>query len=249
MKILYLILGIPKRALVRLYFVLMKYLSKTKYLIRKLHKKIEAKRLNIKFLKPNYVYINKFNSSSVVIDVGCGFDADFSSYMIKKYELTSFGVDPTKKHKDCLEKISQRTKKRFKPVFLAVSSKNGEVLFSESEENVSGSILKDHINVKNDRTSSYKVRSVTVRELMKYLKLKRADFLKLDLEGAEYNLIEKTPSADWKKFDQIFIEFHHHCIDRYTPQDTKKMVNLIKLIGFKIFSIDDHNFLFYKNNK
>jgi len=249
MKVLHLVLTISKKALLKPCLILMKYLGKAKHLIKKPYKKIEAKRLNIKFLKPNYIYINKLNRSSVMIDVGCGFDADFSSYMIKKYELTSFGVDPTRKHKDCLEKISRRTTKRFKPVFLAVSSKNGEVLFSESEENVSGSILKDHINVKNDRISSYKVRSVTVRELMKYLKLKRADFLKLDLEGAEYNLIEKTPSADWKKFDQIFIEFHHHCIDRYTSQDTKKMVNLIKSLGFKIFSIDGHNFLFYKNDK
>lgn len=214
--------------------------------IKKYFREREMRKINIKFVKPNYLFIDKFNCSSTVIDVGCGYDADLSVYLIKEYNLRSFGVDPTRKHAKSLKMLSKKTKDNFQFFPLAVTAENGKLLFNESAENVSGSILQDHINVKQDTISSYEVESVTLNTLLSRLDLIKADYLKLDIEGAEYELITNIDTKILEKFDQIFIEFHHHCIDCYSVDDTKRMVEFLKKRGLKAFTLDNHNYLFYK---
>ena len=52
---------------------------------------------------------------------------------------------------------------------------------------------------------------------------------------------------DLKVFKQIYIEFHHHAIKHYSSKDTNMLVSSICKKGFKSFSLDDNNYLFYKN--
>ncbi|MEI8210011.1 MAG: hypothetical protein WCG16_12450 [Methylococcales bacterium] len=103
----------------------------------------KAKSLGISFHRPNYIYLNKLNSNSTVVDVGCANDPDFSIYVIKKYNCKSFGVDPTKKHFDALKKIESDYKDKFVHLPFALVSKSGKLIFHESKTNVSGSIMDD----------------------------------------------------------------------------------------------------------
>ena len=207
---------------------------------------IQAKYLRITFFPPNYLYRGTFNSTSIIIDVGCGYDADFSIEMIQRYNLRAFGVDPTRKHHDALRSLWKRTGNHFIPIPLAVSADDTEIIFHESNENVSGSIRADHVNVKNDTVHSYLVQSRSLHGLMQYLQLQAADYLKLDLEGAEYELIKKSDSTAFDYFKQVLIEFHHHCIDAYSISDTHEAVMNMRKRGFVPFSFDGHNFLFYR---
>ncbi len=195
---------------------------------------------------PNYYLSkNKFNSDSVIIDVGCGFDADFSVYMIKKYGLKAIGIDPTLKHKESLEKLVKESAGKFTHKTIAISRENGKIIFNESEENVSGSILRDHKNIKNNKIKTYEVESISLGKLPDYLHLHKIQYIKLDIEGAEYDLIEKLKREDLAKYDQIFVEFHHHATD-YSLKDTSEAVRKISGFGFKNFSINNHDFLFYR---
>ena len=78
---------------------------------------------------------------------------------------------------------------------LAVTARDGEIMFNESAENVSGSVLADHTNIRNDHITSYPVESVGLSSLLARLGLSKADYLKLDLEGAEYELLDQ-PDAE-----------------------------------------------------
>ena len=71
------------------------------------------------------------------------------------------------------------------------------------------------------------------------------DYLKLDLEGAEYDLLDTVSAEALSPFDQVFVEFHHHCLERYTEKDTKAVVERLIGTGRTAFSLDDHNYLFY----
>ncbi len=207
---------------------------------------VQARRCGISFFPPNYLYRGAFNADSVIIDVGCGYDADFSMEMIKRYNLRSFGIDPTQKHQDALHILSERTGNLFIPIPLAVSADDTEIIFHESSENVSGSIRTDHVNVKNDTIHSYLVQSRSLHGLMQHLQLQTADYLKLDLEGAEYELIRKSDAIAFDYFKQVLIEFHHHCIDAYSINDTHEAISNMCKRGFIPFSFDGHNFLFYR---
>ena len=218
-----------------------------KYIIEKFRIKMAIKQ-GIKFSEPNYIYLEKFDANSIIVDVGCADDPDFSIFIMNKYHCKCFGVDPTKKHFDALKKVELVYKNKFKHLPYAVATEIGKLVFHESENNTSGSLLGKHTNIKNDLVSSYEVDSINLLGLKRLILHNdgKIDFLKLDLEGAEYNLLENITSVDFNNIDQIFIEFHHHCIEGITLKDTLKLVKKIENFGFKSFSIDNHNFLFYK---
>lgn len=205
-----------------------------------------AQNMGIKLVGPNYTFIDNLNEDSIFIDVGCGFDADFSVYMIERYGFKAYGVDPTRKHKRDLEDLEKKTLNKFKYVPLAVAAEDGEILFNESKENVSGSIIKEHANVRNDTVTEYKVSAVTLRGLLRHLNLQKADYIKLDLEGGEFDLVEKLDVESSRLFDQIFIEFHHHCVPRYSLKDVKRAIAKMESLGFQSFSFDSNNYLFFK---
>jgi hypothetical protein len=62
----------------------------------------KAKKIGITIATPKdtYIYFGNFNPSSIIIDVGYGQDAELSLYLISKYGLKSYGVDPTIKHQN-----------------------------------------------------------------------------------------------------------------------------------------------------
>ncbi len=223
-----------------------KLISKTKRRVSFQIRKNALKQYGLSFLEPNYIFFDKFGPDSVVIDVGCGAEAEFAMHLINTYGLTAFGVDPTLKHQPALEKLEIVSGGNFRHIDKAVSEKSGTLTFHQSEANESGSLLNDHTNVKNDRVKSYEVETLSISELKKLGNRSSIDFVKLDLEGAEFNLLANVSRDDLADIRQIFVEFHHHCITSYNQSDTLRIVNRIMSLGFQSHTIDDHNYLFYR---
>ncbi len=217
---------------------------------RKLKKRfrlIEARRKGFKYEAPNFIFFPNLSSNSVVIDAGCSYEADFSLYMIKHYGLKAYGVDPTLKHRKALAVLEEKYKGNFMHMPLAIGAVDSTLTFYESENNESGSMLKDHVNVRQDKTISYEVEVVTLKSILPKIGVEKIDILKLDLEGAEYDLLHGINKDDLLPFNQIFIEFHHHALKQFNKTDTKRMVERICNLGYKSFSLDDHNYLFYRS--
>jgi FkbM family methyltransferase len=222
-------------------------------IIKKTKKKINLKLWNIFykviFLKPCYVLVDNLSQDSVVVDFGTGNDADFSVLLIEKYGLKGFGFDPTRKHLDSLKKIENSLDGKFKIHNLALSSESKSKIFYESKENVSGSFMEDHTNIKNDTVNSYEVEVIKIGGLLKFLNIEKIDLLKVDVEGEEYKVIPQIKKDFFDKVDQFIVEFHHHCLADYSWQDTMRCVDIIKNFGFKAISLDQINYLFFKSLK
>jgi len=201
------------------------------------------KRLGMTYYDPNYVYFDSFDRSSVVVDVGCGYEAEFSRHMIARHGLKAYGVDPTRKHVPFLAKLVASSGGRFIHLPFAVAREGRVLTFHESRENESGSLLAEHTNVRRDETTSYEVEAVSLAQLKSRIDADEIAFLKLDLEGAEYDLLRDVSSSDLTSIDQLFVEFHHHCTD-HTIAETNAIVARIAAIGFDVFTLDRHNFLF-----
>lgn len=221
-------------------------------LYRKVHRKASIwnrkrrlQREGISFYAPNYIFFERFNASSIVFDVGCGCEAELAMHLIGAFDLRAFGVDPTRKHGPALERLAQASNGRFVHINKAVAPTAGTLVFHQSEENESGSLFDDHTNVQRDQTQSYEVEAVTLQGLHELVGGADIDLLKLDLEGAEYGLLEEVSRTDLIGVKQLFIEFHHHCISRFTEEDTRAVIGRIKAAGMKCHTIDNHNYLFY----
>jgi FkbM family methyltransferase len=206
----------------------------------------QAHRAGLVFIEPNFVYRPDFTTESVVIDAGCSYQADFSLCLMKRYGVRAIGVDPTRKHQDALRRIEVEHPGRFSHVPWAIAATDGTLTFHESRVNESGSLFDDHVNVLHDQTTRYDVEAVTLGTLVSRLGLRRVEILKLDLEGAEYELLERLTLHDLEPFRQLFVEFHHHAVAHVDEADTRRLVKRVADFGFRTFSVDDHNYLFYR---
>ena len=170
-------------------------------------RKFRFKNQGIQFASPNFIFFRPENDKRLtVIDVDCGSLAEFSIHLIDRYGAICFGVDPTEKHKPVLTDLVRKHKDHFIHVPYAICAKNGTLNFFESKVNESGSIMSDHINVVYDEGLSYPIKCLTPKSLLDHLRLDSADILKLDIEGAEYELLEILGLNELLQFKQIFIE-------------------------------------------
>lgn len=206
----------------------------------------KVRRAGLAFEPPNFLYRPDLSPQSVVIDGGCSYQADFSIFLIRRYGLRAFGVDPTRKHAAALRELEAQHPGRFVHVPCAIAAVDSVLTFTESRTNESGSLLQDHVNVVRDDTTSYDVDAVTLQSLLKRIGVDTVDLLKLDLEGAEYELLGSVTSDQLRPFQQVFVEFHHHAVSRFQEADSRRIVQRIMGFGFDAISVDDHNYLFYR---
>tara|TARA_B100001059_G_scaffold77903_1_gene75680 strand:- start:21979 stop:22683 length:705 start_codon:yes stop_codon:yes gene_type:complete len=223
--------------------------KKVIYLYQKAIKYREAESngiIDVENYSNSFVYRKGLDQHSVVIDVGCAEDADLSEFMIDTYSVNCYGVDPTERHFPALKKLEKKWEGKFTHLPFAIGKNNEEITFYESLENQSGSLRDDHTNVLNDQINSYEVQCVTIPSLLEMHEISLVDYFKLDIEGAEYDLIDSLKEGDLDRVDQLFVEFHHHCIPEYNQVDTFSCVKRIESLGFKSFTYDNHNYLFFK---
>lgn len=114
----------------------------------------------------------------------------------------------------------------------ALSDKEGEMILSINPGNVAGSSFV------NDSKSEKM--SVIVRTLDSY-DYKRIDFMKIDVEGFEYNVLlggEKTIATHRPK---ILFEFSPEYYRKNSSSDTMNILRFFKKHGYTLIDLEDNN--------
>lgn len=217
--------------------------------LRKLARLRKVRQMGIAYTPPNFIYWPRLTTDSVVIDGGSSYQADFSILMMERHGAKSYAVDPTRKHLVALEELATRFHGRLVHLPLAIGPEEGVLRFHESDTNESGSLMSDHTNIVNDSVSSYDVRCITLKGLLEEVGCNKIALLKLDIEGAEYPLLNNASGEELSAFEQIFVEFHHHAVSSYDQSDTQHIVSRFSQLGYEHFSLDDHNYLFWKSRR
>ncbi|MGZ4090875.1 MAG: FkbM family methyltransferase [Bacteroidia bacterium] len=130
-------------------------------------------------------YDYELNENSIVIDVG-GYEGDFASEIYSRYRCKIFVFEPVKKYVDILNK-------RFKqnPSIVIVSkglgAKNEQltihVMDEASSYNRSASIHK--------QGAPEKISIIDVKLFFEENTIKHVDLIKINIEGAEYDLLDR----------------------------------------------------------
>ena len=196
---------------------------------------------NIKIVD-DFCYFSSVDKSQVIIDVGCANYPQVGLFFAK-HNYRVILVDPTKKHKESLIKI-QNDYENISYIPSAIGVSDSELVFYESNSKISGSLLANHSNTQTDNLS-YNVEVLSIPTLLNKINESVIGFLKLDLEGAEFELIANSSNEMWSCINQIYLEFHHHCTD-YTYEDTIDCINKLKGFGFNVFKLNPDVFLFYR---
>jgi FkbM family methyltransferase len=179
-----------------------------------------------------------------VLDCGLGDNADFSEEIITRFGARCHGVDPTRKHQASLAAVASRHGDRLRLCPVALAGVTGSMTFYEAADRISGSLFREHMNAKG--AIAYPVRCFTLEDLMGDIGLSQVDLLKLDIEGAEYEVLASIGDEKLAGIGQIVVEFHHYCVPRFLGRDTRNMVERIRRLGFQSYSLDGINYLFFR---
>ncbi|MBT3866172.1 FkbM family methyltransferase [Candidatus Woesearchaeota archaeon] len=106
-----------------------------------------------------------------------------------------------------------------KPYNEAVTSKNGKIKFFLHDRGSGGNSMFDELTT-SEREGSIEVKSINLPSILKENKIKEVGFLKMDIEGAEYETLLNCPSDVIKRVKKIAIECHN--VKGYKKEDLIK---------------------------
>jgi FkbM family methyltransferase len=181
------------------------------------------------------IVVTGLNSDSVVYSFGVGEDASFDVALIDKFALTIHAFDPTPKSIEWVKR--QGFSDKFVMHSYGIAAFDGDVSFNppENPDHVSHTIL--------DRPSTNtKAISVPVKKISTITQELRHDhihIIKMDIEGAEYDVIEDIYKFDVRP-EQILIEFHHR-FPGVGIKKTREAIKKIRSMGYQLFSVSDTN--------
>ena len=186
-----------------------------------------------------YVLPQMLSDESIVYSVGAGTDISFDLEVIEKFNCYVYSLDPTPQAMEYAFKIAQQNKKLiFYPYGLL--SRDTILRFYRPKSANEGSLSATNLR-QTDWFTEAPVRRL--RTLMKQFKHEHIDILKLDIEGAEYEVIE---DMFFERLDvrQISVEF-----DQPTPPwRTERCIKNMLFNGYTLVHVDSLNFMFVRND-
>ena len=192
-----------------------------------------------------WIYAPAVSNDPLLIDAGLGVDISFPRAFLERFRGQVFGIDP---NPQALEYSRANCPPGMEVHAGAFWTKGGEELefhlpraleeLPKGADGVSGSLLSSHTYTGG---SKLKVRTFSLADVLARAGRKECDVLKLDIEGAEYDVLGALcASGEIRRVRQLMVEFHHHCTDR-TLQDTLDCIAAVQASGFALMHTEDRN--------
>ena len=178
------------------------------------------------------------NRESVIYSVGVGSNIDFDIELINSFGATVHAFDPTPRSIEWVK--SQKLPKHFIFHPFGLSAENGHMDFFPPAK--ASSTHFSPIDRYGDTNNVVRAPVKDIDTIASELNHKEIDLLKMDIEGAEYEVIEALPK-NRVAINQILIEFHH----MYKGVPISKTVDAISTLsnlGFELFNISQRTYEF-----
>jgi FkbM family methyltransferase len=199
-----------------------------------------------------WVFAPAVRKDPLLVDCGLGKDISFPVAFLARFGGRVVGIDP---NPDALAYSRANRPQGMEVRDEAFWSEAGrELVFHlprpaaqlpEGADGVSGSLLGSHSYAGQ---ATLGVRTTSLREVLAREGREECDVLKLDIEGAEYDVLEALcRSGEIRRARQLLVEFHHHCTDR-TFQDTLGAIARVCASGFIERHSEDRNAAFLRDD-
>jgi FkbM family methyltransferase len=169
------------------------------------------------------------SAQSIVYSFGLGEDVSFDLAILERVGCTVHGFDPTPRSLAWVAR--QNLPASFHLHAVGLSDRDGTASFAppENPAHVSHRIVPS--DTKRDGTLVFEVKRLTT--LMTELGHTRVDVLKMDIESAEYAVIDALAKSSVRP-GQILVEFHHQ-MPGITLLQTEQALARLNSVGYRIF--------------
>ena len=179
----------------------------------------------------------RIKKNPTIIDIGAnaGF---FTMFAVSKYpECTVYSYEPI--YSNFQQLIKNRELNSTKKIYCfnsAVCGHNGKIKMSHNKTGSFTTTASIINNDGDDDKESIEVSCLKLSELFKENNLDSCDLLKLDCEGAEYDILYNTPKEILNKIDQMAIEVHQ---GKNEKENLFSLKNFLLEFDFKLFQFTD----------
>ncbi len=173
----------------------------------------------------------KITKDSIVYSFGVGEDISFDLSLINQYRVKVYAFDPTPRSIQWVK--SQTLPPEFLLFEFGIADYDGRAEFSppENPEHISHTILERPSTAHN----AIEVKVHRLETILDMLGHDKIDVLKMDVEGAEYAVLDDLVKSDIE-VHQLLVEFHH-MFPNVSVSQTRNAVKLLNDNGYYIFSI------------
>lgn len=186
------------------------------------------------FVEKKYDFLFE-DKLSTVLDIGANAGI-FCKLFLEKGVNKVYAFEP---NQDALTNLNYLASKEpnLKVIEKAVHTNEKDLKFYITPNNTTiGSINKFHIEQENVKVEEIIVPTITLKNFIKQEKLNKIDLIKIDIEGAEYDIIENLEDEIFNITDKFLIEWHDN-----TKEQLNKLVLKLKSKGYSITKTFDQN--------
>jgi FkbM family methyltransferase len=181
---------------------------------------------------------DSLTQDSIVYGGGVGRDVTFEHALVKHFGCNVVLFDPSPTGLETMSlPENQIPQFRFAPVGL--SGKNGTLRFAPPPDAQEGSWFSD-----GSPAATIEVPCVDLATLMRQYGHSRIDLLKIDIEGAEYEVLDHLLSRRLH-VKQVLVEFHHNIIPGIPRSRSIRYILKMITAGYKLVNQDGANHTFY----
>lgn len=217
--------------------------KKDKFIIVELNKKrlrIAKETFNAKNDIDDFWFNSLAQNSTVLYDIGCNVGKT-ALMALTNDNIEQVILIDTNPEALCLANINliQNNYIHKTNSFLGfVSDKNDEELdFYTVGHGAAGSMFKSHAETASFLGMSYKVQTVTLDSLVQYFK-SVPDFIKIDVEGAEFFVLNGAKETAKSNRIKILVEMHSN-IEMSMTENTEKVLNWCSEVGYTAWYLTD----------
>jgi len=175
------------------------------------------------------------NEFSIVYSLGVGDNIDFDLAVIKRCKSNVYAFDPTPTSESFVNEDDRPRQFHFQ-AWAAAGIDGSLTLYPRV---LGAGLLSDMMYTlmpeESSEDSGIEVPAYTIATLVEKLGHSRIDLLKMDIEGAEYDVLDGLIASSIRP-RQLLVEFHHRFVDDGLKR-TAAVIARLRSEGYRIFSV------------
>jgi len=165
-----------------------------------------------------------------------GEDISFDRLLIENFNMEIHAFDPSPGSMNWVKQQNLPVGFHFNPFGLA--HEDGVITFAEPADPAMKSLrITDQVNDNPTKEIIHQLPVHRLSTILNKLGHNRIDILKMDIEGAEYEVIEDIISST-VPIQQVLIEFHHR-FNHIGISRSKEAISRLNEAGYMIFNVSD----------